>query len=141
MSSQNDFALRLNSSVTHLIRRIRRIDEAQGVGRARLSALAVLHFGGSRSMTELAHTELVTPTTMHHIVKGLLQDKLIRKVPDKQDKRRQILNLTAKGRRVIVKAQLARVAFLNKLLDGQPRNRIAQALALLEALDGLGASV
>ncbi len=140
MSSQNDLALRLNSSVTHLIRRIRRIDEAQGVGRARLSALAVLHFGGSRSMTELAHTELVTPTTMHHIVKGLLQDKLIRKVPDKQDKRRQILNLTAKGRRVIVKAQAARVAFLNKLLDGQPRNRIAQALALLEALDGLGAS-
>ena len=140
MSSQNDLALRLNSSVTHLIRRIRRIDEAQGVGRARLSALAVLHFGGSRSMTELANAELVTPTTMHHIVKGLLQDKLIRKVPDKQDKRRQILNLTPKGRRVIVKAQFARVAFLNKLLDGQPRNRIAKALALLEALDGLGAS-
>ncbi len=135
MSSHNDYALRINSSVTHLIRRIRRIDEAQGVGRARLSALAVLHFGGPCSMTELAEAELVTPTTMHHVIKGLMQDKLIRKVPDKRDKRRQFINLTAKGRRVIVKAHRARVDFLSALLEGQPRNRIAQAVALLEALD------
>ncbi len=135
MSSHNDYAQRINSSVTHLIRRIRRIDEAQGVGRARLSALAVLHFGGPRSMTELAEAELVTPTTMHHVIKGLMQDKLIRKVPDKQDKRRQFINLTAKGRRVIVKAHRARIDFLSALLEGQPRNRIAHGVALLEALD------
>ncbi len=135
MSSHNDYALRINSSVTHLIRRIRRIDEAQGVGRARLSALAVLHFSGPCSMTELAEAELVTPTTMHHVIKGLMQDKLIRKVPDKQDKRRQFINLTAKGRRVIVKAHRARIDFLNALLEGQPRNRIAHGVALLEALD------
>lgn len=135
MSSRNDYALRINSSVTHLMRRIRRIDEAQGVGRARLSALAVLHFGGPCSMTELAEAELVTPTTMHHVIKGLMQDKLIRKVPDKQDKRRQFINLTAKGRRVILKAHRARIDFLSALLKGQPRNRIEHAAALLEALD------
>ncbi len=135
MSTRSDYALRLNSSVTHLIRRIRQIDEAQGIGRARLSALAVLHFGGPRSMTELARAELVTPTTMHHVVNGLMRDALVRKVPDSNDKRRQIIKLTAKGRRIIVKAHAARLEFLNTLLAGQSQRRIAEAVALLEALD------
>ena len=78
---------RLNSAVTHLIRRIRRIDESQDIGRARLSALAVLHFGGSSTLTELAATELVTRPTMHHIVNGLENDGLVRRMPDAEDGR------------------------------------------------------
>ncbi len=86
-------------------------------------------------MTELARLELVTPTTMHHVVNGLMRDTLVRKVPDTSDKRRQIIKLTAKGRRIIVKAHAARIAFLNTLLAGQSRHRITEAVALLEALD------
>ncbi|MCZ6855325.1 MAG: MarR family transcriptional regulator [Gammaproteobacteria bacterium] len=117
------------------MRRIRRIDESQGIGRARLSALAVLHFGGSSSLTELARAELVTPTTMHHVIKGLLNDKLVRKIPDPADKRRQEIHLTIKGEKVIKKAHAARLAFLDSLLAGQPTRRIQETIALLEAMD------
>jgi len=129
------YASRLNSSVTHLIRRIRRIDESQGIGRARLSALAVLHFGGPCTMTELAGAELVTTTTMHHVVKALIQDRLVRKIPDRRDKRRQIIHLTRKGRQAIVKAHQDRIGFLANLLEGQASRRVAEAIALLEALE------
>ncbi|MCZ6854295.1 MAG: MarR family transcriptional regulator [Gammaproteobacteria bacterium] len=135
MSTPSDHAHRLNSKITHLIRRIRHIDESQGVGRAKLSALAVLHFSGPRSLTELARAELVTPTTMHHIIKGLLNDKLVRKIPDPTDKRRQEIRLTPKGEKVIVKAHIARLTFLDSLLVGQPTRRITEAIALLEAMD------
>ena len=135
MSTHSDHALRLNSKFTHLMRRIRHIDESQGVGRAKLSALAVLHFGGSCSLTELAKAELVTPTTMHHIIKGLLNDKLVRKLPDPTDKRRHEILLTPKGEKVIMKAHAARLAFLEGLLVGQPTKRITETIALLEAMD------
>lgn len=135
MSTRSDHARQLNSKITHLIRRIRHIDERQGVGRAKLSALAVLHFGGSRSLTELAKAELVTPTTMHHIIKGLLNDKLVRKLPDPTDKRRQEIRLTPKGEEVIMKAQAARLTFLEMLLVGQPTKRITETIALLEAME------
>ncbi len=135
MSTRSDHARQLNSKITHLIRRIRHIDESQGVGRAKLSALAVLHFGGSRSLTELAKAELVTPTTMHHIIKGLLNDKLVRKLPDPTDKRRQEIRLTPKGEEVIMKAQAARLTFLEMLLVGQPTKRITETIALLEAME------
>ncbi len=135
MSTHSDHARRLNSRFTHLIRRIRHIDESQGVGRAKLSALAVLHFGGPCSLTELARAELVTPTTMHHIIKGLLNDKLVRKIPDPTDKRRQEIRLTAKGEKVIMKAHAARLAFLDGLLAGQSTRRIEETIALLEAME------
>jgi DNA-binding MarR family transcriptional regulator len=135
MSSHSEHALKLNSTITHLIRRIRRIDAAQGIGRARLSALAVLHFGGPSSLTELAAAEMVTAATMHHVLKGLVSDKLVRKVPDAADRRRQEVRLTAKGTHVIRKAHAARLQFINSLLAGQPRKRIEEAIALLEAMD------
>ncbi len=134
MSTHYNYAIQLNSQITHLIRRIRRIDDSQGVGRARLSALAILHFGGPCSITELAKAELVTPTTMHHIIKGLLKDKLVRKLPDPTDRRREEIRLTPKGEKVIVQAHGARVTFLESLLAGQPPKRIQEAIALLEAM-------
>ena len=57
MSSQHpdqqrlaDLATELNSVAIHLVRRLRREDEALGVSAARLSALSVLVFGGPRTL-------------------------------------------------------------------------------------------
>ena len=72
---------------------------------------------------------------MHHIIKGLLSDKLVRKILDPNDKRRQEIRLTPKGKKVIVKAHAARLTFLDSLLAGQPTTRITVTIALLEAMD------
>lgn len=126
---------RLNSAVTHLMRRIRRVDESQGIGRARLSALAVLHFGGTCTLTDLAAAELVTRATMHHVVKGLENDGLVRREPDPEDGRRQRIELTRSGRVAIVKAQRARIEFLERLAGDLAIGDLTTTVRSLEAID------
>jgi len=126
--------LRINSAMTQLMRHIRRIDEQQGVGRARLSALAVLHFGGPCSLTALANTEMVSRATMHHVVKGLEADGLITRQIDAQDRRRQVIVLTHQGTEVIERAHQARIDYLADLaapLGAAELERAARTLTRL----------
>ena len=107
---------RLNSAVTHLIRRIRRI-------------------AGSSTLTERAATELGTRPTMHHIVNGLERDGLVRRMPDAEDGRRQRVELTREGRAAIVKAHRARLEFLEGLAMDVTLADLATTVRCLEALD------
>lgn len=52
---------RLHSAAIHLLRRVRKQDEAAGVGPAQLSALSVLVFAGAKTLGELATAEQVKP--------------------------------------------------------------------------------
>ncbi len=75
---------RLHSASIHLLRRLRRQDDASGVTAPHLSALSVLVFGGARTLGELAAAEQVTPPSMTRIVRnleagGLVARKLIHK--------------------------------------------------------------
>lgn len=115
-SSVTDHLVAVNSALTRLSRRIRRIDADQGVGRARLSALAVLHFGGSCSVSELARAEMVSRVTMHHVVNGLENEGLVRRQADHTDRRRQSISLTREGRATIRRAHRARIDYLRTLL-------------------------
>ncbi len=124
----------LNSAMTQLMRHIRLIDEQQQVGRARLSVLAVLHFGGNRSLSELAATEMVKRSTMHHIVKGLESDKLVKRDRDPVDARRQIVTLTGRGRAKIKSAHRARIAYLTELAAGLDPEDLEAAANALDAL-------
>src|SRR5688500_15022100 len=78
---------RLHSAAIHLLRSVRRQDRQAGVGPARLSALSVLVFGGSRTAGELAAEEQVRPPTMTRIVAGLVRDGLARRRPEEKDRR------------------------------------------------------
>lgn len=115
-TTERDACIAINSAMTRLMRQIRRVDERQGVGRARLSALAVLHFGGACSLTELADAEMVSRATMHHVIAGLEGDRMVTRKTDPADARRHIVTLTAKGRRIITNAHAARIDYLQGLL-------------------------
>jgi DNA-binding MarR family transcriptional regulator len=64
-------AAQLNSGAIHLLRGLRRVDEAAGLTPARLSALSVLVFGGPCTLGRLAEIEDVAGPTMTRIVDGL----------------------------------------------------------------------
>jgi len=68
---------RLHSAAIHLLRRVRKQDEASGIGPAQLSALSVLVFAGPKTLGELAAAEQVKPPTMSRIVTGLERSRLI----------------------------------------------------------------
>lgn len=128
---------RLHSAAIHVLRHVRRQDEALGVGPAGLSALSVLVFAGPRSLGALAAAEQVKPPTMSRLVSGLERDGLATRVPDPADGRGVVVQATPKGRRVLLAGRRRRVAALAHRLSGltnEELDRLHEAAELMERI-------
>ena len=101
----------LHSAAIHLLRTVRAQDRSAGIGPAQLSALSVLVFGGPRSLKELADSEQVRPPTMSRIVVGLERTHLVRRKTT-NDKRRMLLEATARGAKILQQGRRRRVEVL-----------------------------
>lgn len=102
---------RLHSTAIHLLRLLRVVDRASGIGPAQLSALSVLVFGGPRSIGDLAAAEQVRPPTMSRIVAGLERAKLVRRRTG-QDRRSAEIAATKDGTRILMEGRRRRVEVL-----------------------------
>jgi DNA-binding MarR family transcriptional regulator len=109
---------RLHSAAIHLLRRVRREDEAAGLGPARLSALSVIVFGGAIRVSDLAAAEQVRTPTMTAIVAALERAGLVTREADASDARAVVLRATAKGRRLLAEGRSRRVRHLAEELRG-----------------------
>jgi DNA-binding MarR family transcriptional regulator len=128
---------RLHSAAIHLLRTLRREDQALGVGPAKLSALSVLVFGGPRSIGALARAEQVRLPTMSRLVSALERDGLATRTPDPEDGRASRVHATARGRTVLRQGRARRVATLTRRLEQLPeadRALLARAADLIEGL-------
>ncbi len=105
---------RLHSAAIHLLRRLRRTDEATGLSPARLSALSVVVLAGPQTLGELAGIEQVRPPTMTHLVRGLELQGLVRRRSDDDDKRVTRINATQKGRRLLERGRQLRLRGLTE---------------------------
>ena len=119
-AQQIEVADRLHSAAIHLLRRIRKVDEASGLSAARLSALSVLVFGGPTTVGALARAEQVSAPTMSRLVSGLERDGFVVREADEGDARAVRVRATPKGRRVLVRGRERRVQELTQLLEGLP---------------------
>src|SRR5581483_11925958 len=70
MTDLEAVALALHADAIHLLRGVRRADDALGIGPARLSALSVL-LSGPKTLGELAAAEQVKAPTITRVVAGL----------------------------------------------------------------------
>ena len=120
----------LNSAAIHLLRGMKGADRESGLTPARLSALSVLVFGGSRTLTALAATEDVAAPTMTRIVDGLVALGLAERGPHPDSARKILVSATDAGNRVMHRAAERRreviVAALRSL-DDDAAARIAAA--------------
>jgi len=126
---------RLHSAAIHLLRRLRREDEATGLSGARLSALSVVVFAGPLPVGALARAEQVRSPTMSRVVADLEARGLVTRVPSSTDGRAVEVAATAKGRRVLHAGRRRRVATLSERLEGlSPRDLavLDRAATLLE---------
>jgi DNA-binding MarR family transcriptional regulator len=117
---------RLHSAAIHLLRRVRRHDSLSGEGPARLSALSVLVFAGSKTVGELAVAEQVKPPTMSRIVAGLARARLVEISRDPGDARRLRIRATSKGTRLLQKARQRRIADLAAHLGTLPQDSLVE---------------
>ena len=128
---------RLHSVAIHLLRRVRKQDEASGVGPAQLSALSVLVFAGPKTLGELAAAEQVKPPTMSRVVAGLQRTHLIEITRDPLDARRVNIRATAKGTRLLQQGRQRRVEYLAAHLGSLTATELAQLAAAADILDKL----
>jgi len=136
-AANRDVADRLHSAAIHLLRRLRRQDDAMGLTAARASALSILVFGGPATLTTLARAEQVSAPTMTRLVLGMERDGLVRRAADEYDGRVVWLHATAKGTRLLHEGRRRRVAALSEDLDtlsASDRATVAAAADILERM-------
>ena len=139
MADLLETAERLHSIAIHLLRRLRKVDEATGLSGPRLSALSVVVFAGPVTITELAAAEQVKPPTMTRLVQGLEAEGLVKRRADAADGRVSRIEATTRGRKILLDGRARRVAMLAGLLealDSPARDELRRALAGLEVVIG-----
>src|SRR5436189_6185151 len=78
---------RLHSAAIHLLRRLRRHDQAMGLTPARASALSIMVFGGPLTIGTLGRAEQVSAPTVTRLIVGMQRDGLVRRKADPRDRR------------------------------------------------------
>jgi DNA-binding MarR family transcriptional regulator len=130
---------RLHSAAIHLLRHLRKEDDASGLSAPRLSALSVVVFGGPLTLGQLAAAEQVKPPTMTRIVTGLEKDGLVQRIGDVRDRRLTRIQATAKGQKVLAAGRARRIeklAVAVRRLGGGELAELTRGVQLLEEIVG-----
>jgi DNA-binding MarR family transcriptional regulator len=120
-----ELADQLHSAAIHLLRQLRKEDDATGLSAPRLSALSVVVFAGPVTLGQLARAEQVRPPTMTKIVTGLENDGLLKRLADPHDKRLTRIVATPKGQRILVEGRARRVESLTRAVDRLNQSELA----------------
>ena len=138
MNQVHTVADRLHSAALHLLRRLRRHDEAMGISAARASALSVAVFAGPVTLGQLAKAEQVSAPTITRLVVAMEEEGLLKRDPDVKDKRVVWIRPTAKGARILTEGRKRRIeAFARELATLTPESLSTLARAA-EILEGIG---
>ena len=131
----------LHSAAIHLLRQLRKEDDASGVSAPRLSALSVVVFGGPVTLGELARAEQVKPPTMTRIVTGLEKDGLVRRKGDQRDRRLTRIEATPKGRKILFAGRARRVEKLAIAVRRLEKKEVAELRRGVQLLRDVVASM
>src|SRR5262249_42531498 len=124
-----ELADRLHSAAIHLLRRLRRGDDASGLPAPQLSALSVVVLAGPGTLGALAQAEQVRPPTITKLVAALEEAGLVEREVDDVDRRVVRVKATARGTRLLHEGRKRRVATLAESLGKLPiaeRERLAR---------------
>jgi DNA-binding MarR family transcriptional regulator len=131
----------IHSAAIHLLRHLRKEDDASGLSAPRLSALSVVVFGGPLTLGHLARAEQVKPPTMTRIVTGLEKAGLVRRQGDSRDKRLTKIHATPKGAKVLTAGRARRVELLASAVERLGAKELAElergAQLLRELIDSM----
>ena len=92
---------RLHSAAIHLLRSLRKVDEATGLTAPRLSALSVIVFGGPKTLGQLAAIEQVRPPTMTRLVTALEEGGYVTRRAHSSDARLTMIHATRRGEQIM----------------------------------------
>ena len=129
---------KLHSSAIHLLRQLRKEDDATGCRRHACRTFGCV-FGGPLTLGQLAAAEQVKPPTMTRIVTGLQKEGLVQRLGDVNDRRLTQIQATAKGRSVLAEGRARRVEKLAtavRRLGATELAELARGTQLLQEIIG-----
>ena len=131
-------ACELRVLIGRLRRRLREVSVAGDLTPSQLSVLSQLDEQDGVSAGDLAALERVRPQSMAATLAALDEQGLVRRDPDPEDGRRQLVSLTTAGREVVQGTRQAREEWLARSLQDRytepERRMILDALTLLDRL-------
>lgn len=133
----DEIAARLHSAAIHLLRRLRREDDASGLSAPQLSALSVVVHAGPLTLAELAGAEQVRPASMSATVSALVEAGLVARSQAETDRRAVSIAATAQGRALLEEGRRRRTRVLAEeieMLGWSGQRRLAEVLPVLERL-------
>jgi DNA-binding MarR family transcriptional regulator len=136
-----EIAAQLHSGLSKLSRQIRNISLPAGITPERLSTLATIEAHGRISVTALAEMERVRPATMSRMISSLVDDGLVKRQEDKEDRRGVLVSATAKGRRTYQRANKQYLKELSAALTHLEADQLQAMRALASALEKLGSAL
>ncbi|MER6947504.1 MarR family transcriptional regulator [Nonomuraea sp. NPDC000554] len=123
-------------AVGRLVRRLRELAVEGDLSAGQASVLVRLAKHGAASASDLAAAERVRPQSMAKMVMALEDAGLVERHPDPEDRRRQLVSLTALGLERRLGDRRAREAWLARTLQErcteQQLHTIIEAMALLD---------
>ncbi len=128
----------MHSAALHLLRRLRRHDEAMGITAARASALSVAVFAGPVTLGRLAKAEQVSAPTITRLVVAMEGDGLLKREPDPTDRRVVWIRPTAKGARLLTEGRKRRVEAFARELAALDRESLWTLVRAAEILEDVG---
>lgn len=141
MDGVSDSAVAVARDIRVVFSRLRRRLKdiaVDGLTPSQTAVLTRLWKEGPSSASALAAAERVRPQSMATILAALGQRRLIERSPDPNDKRRQVVSLTAAGRKRAESDRRAREEWLARAIQERyteaERRVIVEALSLLERL-------
>lgn len=130
---------RLYVALGRLNRTLRREVPDATVGHGALSALATLVDGGPLRAGALAEAEGISAPSMTRILASLEQLGHLRRTPDPDDGRAQLVAATDSGARLVTEGRSRRLVALARRMEGLDASTREQLLAALPALERLSA--
>lgn len=131
-----EMAARLRLAATRLARRLRQ-EAGTGLTPSQLSALATVHNHGPLTLGALAEREQVAPPSITKVVTKLEADGLLRRTPDRDDRRFSNAQTTPAGAALVDESRRRKTAWLTDQIHQlavEDRRRLAAALDVLEQL-------
>jgi DNA-binding MarR family transcriptional regulator len=130
-----DTADRLHSAAIHLLRRVRREDDATGLPAPQTSALSVIVFRGPLTLSQLAEAEQVRAPSITRIVADLEDAGLVVRERTESDRRVTYVRATSRGRAVLEKARGRRIAVIAQQISELPADDLERLRGALEVLE------
>lgn len=125
-------------AVGALGRRLRAERPANSLSATKLVLLGQLCRRGSATQADLAERERIQPQSLTRVLAELVEEELISRRPDPQDGRKQLLDITARGRAALTGDMQVRDAWLAKAMEAElseaEREVLRSAAKIMERL-------